>query len=280
MSNETFDKFTKSLSNFITNNQELSPPILVGYIVAVSDDRRYCNVHITAGAAEGELTELPCKGFPVIGDTVTVLFIGNSYENGIVDCPRALPIPEEDLISYYSSGCYNYLDNGDFTNKENGFTGDFSIFEGDSYTSTNEYSCQLTENGKKIIAKVDLTNCNSDYFKFQCYYKGMGTLNIYCYDTDTKEVIKTLPYSLSSTSKNWISEGGRFTWNFNKETYPRVENDGTIHEHVTIVITNVSDEEETSDEIVFTSMLLDGLLVYDENSNEQYYSSVNDVMEN
>lgn len=271
MSNEIYDKFTKSLSNFIQTNQELGPPILLGYITAVSGNRKFANVQITAGSASGELTEIPCKGFPVVGDTVTVLFIGNSYEQAVCDCPRSLPIPGEDLLDFYSNQCYNYLDNGDFQNKEKGFTGDFEIITDDSYTDT-EYACILQESGKNISFTVDISSCTSDYFKFQMYYKGLGRLEITCQDTDTNKLIQTMPINIGYTTKTWLATS-RWVWNYNKEVYPLVS-EGTQHKNIKITIKNTGKED---DDNKFIAMLLDGLLVYDENGDEQYHNSIKDV---
>lgn len=278
MSNEIYDKFTKSLSNFIQTNQELNPPIIIGYITSVSGNRKFADVQITAGSATGVLSSVPCKGFPVVGDTVTVLFIGNNYEQAICDCPRSLPIPEEDLREYYSGQCYNYLDNGNFANKSKRFTGDFEIYEGESFTEDNEYSCLLSECDKNLIFTVDISNCTSDYFKFQMNYKGLGQLNIVCKDTDTNKLIPTLPVNMSHTSKTWIGTN-RWLWNYNKEVYPR-KSEETIHKHIQFTITNTSKkvtDTSINNENRYVAMLLDCLLVYDENGDEKYYNSLKDV---
>lgn len=273
MSNEIYDKFTKSLSNFIQTNQELGPPIILGYITSVSSNRKFADVQITAGSASGVLSSVPCKGFPVVGDTVTVLFIGNNYEQAVCDCPRSLPIPDEDLLDYYGSQCYNYVYNGNFASKSKGFTGDFEIYEGESFSEDNDYACLLSESSKSIIFNVDISDCTSDYFKFQMDYMGLGQLTITCKDTDTNKLIPTLPLNISHTSKTWIGTS-RWVWQYNKEVYPRVS-DETTHKHIQFTITNTS--KEVTDENRYVALLLDCLLVYDENGDENYYNSQKDV---
>lgn len=113
-------------------------------------------------------------------------------------------------------------------------------------------------------------------------------MKIECYDDNTNAIIQTLPYNLRSNYKLWTNPFARNNWSFNKEVYPVVE-DTVRHEKIRIKITNnsnsdeifIEDEENPNQMIMRKSscaMMIDALLVFEENSDTNYYQNVNDVL--
>ena len=270
MVNENVTQLINSATKFTQAIQTNNPPPVMGYILHTTGHRRYADIQLVT-SSNGIMDGVQCLGVPVEGDSVLVVFPEGNYEQAIAICPRGLPVPDDILTEYYTNECFNYLDNGDFHNQGEGYDGEFNIITGEPGTTTSDYSCQL-EPGNTIIKNVDITKCNSDYFKFQCYYRGQGQLQIICKDTDTGQIIQTLPYSMRYNSKTWITHGSRWAYVYNRETYPRIED--YTHKHVSIEITNTTPEEA-----MFSTMLIDGLVVFDENTDKTYYPSINDKME-
>lgn len=274
MSKEYFDELTNQLTTFIQGTNTTAYP-LIGVITNATTDYQYCDVQTD----QGTLSNIPAHGLPIIGDTAIIHFINGKYEMPVADCARRLPAPESDVTTYTTSECYNYLDNGDFHNTQpTNMTGNYTITNTDSYTMS-ENSCLLENVGDYIEVTVDISKCTNDYFKFQAMYQGNGSLSIECIDADTLETIKNLPYTCSYDYKIWTSPS-RYGWRYNKEVYPRIE-DNTTHKNIIIRVTNNTEEETIQIEDTtrsFNAMLVSAMLVYDENSDKEYYSSTNDVI--
>ncbi|RAP44344.1 MAG: hypothetical protein BZ136_08950 [Methanosphaera sp. rholeuAM74] len=273
MVNENISQLISSAGDFAKTMQTTNPAPIMGYILRTTNHHRNADIQLTT-AGGGIMDAVQCLGIPVIGDSVIIVFPEGNYEQAIAICPRGLPVPEEAIKDYYTYNCFNYLNNGDFHKQAEGYTGEFTIIEGESCTNTSNYACQL-EAGQTIIKEVDLSQCNKEYFKFQAYYRGIGTIQIHVYDTNTNETIETLPYSMRYPTKTWTTKGNRWIYLYNKETYPRIEGNN-VHENITIEITN---NTSITEEDLPSSMLIDGLLVFEENSDQSYYHSVQDQME-
>lgn len=277
MTNEIVDQFTKSITQLVNNNTPHQATPSIGYITNTNANRRYAEIQLTTDG-EGKLSQIPCIGIPYIGDTVTIIYINGNYEQPIALCPRSLPLPQEALEDYYTQETYNYLDNGDFHNDDEGFYGEYTLEDEETPLDSNSQSVIL-ESGNQIIFTVDLTQCESKYYKFQCYYRGLGEITIHCKDTDTDETIATMPYSLRADTAIWTCNS-RWSWSWNKETYPIIDTDNTIHNNVTFTITNTAPPPDTDQEHPTPSaMMMSALLVYDENNDKNFYNSVNDKLE-
>lgn len=271
MVDENINQLINSATQFTRAIQTTNPPPIMGYIINTTGHHRYADIQLVT-SNNGIMDGVICMGIPVIGDSVLIVFPEGNYEQALAICPRGLPVPEDVLNDYYTKDCHNYLDNGDFHNQKEGFTGEFTIITDESFTTTSQYCCQL-ETGQTITKTVDISECNSQYFKFQCYYRGQGQLDITCKDADTGKIIQTLPYSMRYNKKTWLTQGSRWTYVYNRETYPRIEEE-TTHKKIIIEITNTTPETQ-----MFTTMLIDGLVVFDENTDQTYYPSINDQME-
>lgn len=279
MSKEVMNKLTRELGTFIENQQNHNYP-LIGVITYATSNYQYCDIRTDTGTFK----DVPAHGLPVVGDSAIIHFINGNSNMPVADCARRLPASTETVNGVYSSECFNYLDNGDFHLASiDSMTGNFELILGESYTLSSEYSCILREQDDYIEVTVDISNCSTDYFKFQCVYMGNGSLKVECFDTDTGSIIQNLPYTCSYDYKIWTNPYGRNAYSYNKEVYPRQEDDIT-HNHITIRITNNTTPQQTriGDTIqeVPHAMLLDALLVYDENGDKEYYNSVNDVITN
>lgn len=281
MSKETLNQFTNQLSTYIQSQQQIAYP-KIGTITYASSNYEYCTVK----TEQGTFTQIPAHGMPIVGDTAIIHFINGNYEQPVADCARKLPCPDDVITDYQLSDCYNYLDNGDFTldkSKATSMTGTYTLQDDASYTEMSTNCCKLEQENDYISITCDISECAKDYFKFQCYYRGQGSLKIECRDTDTGNIIQTLPYNMRYDYKVWQTQNSRWQWVYNKEVYPFKENN-TTHKNIMITITNNSSKVEhyAMGSVVKTTpvMLVDGLLVYDENSDKNYYSSANDVLNN
>ncbi|RAP46442.1 MAG: hypothetical protein BZ136_07490 [Methanosphaera sp. rholeuAM74] len=247
-------------------------------VITNTTSSKYCDVHVEG---KGLLCDVPCHGIPVIGDSVIIHFIEGKYDMPVADCPHKLSPGNDVLNSYYSEECFNYLVNGDFSNQAEGYTGNFELINGEGYTLTSDYSCLLAERGCYLETVVDLRDIQKDEFKFQCVYTGAGELKIECHDYNSGDIIQTLPYNMRYPYKIWTNPLGRNDWSYNKEVYPVVE-DGIRHEKVVVRITNNTNGENITigDEVRSSpqAMLVDALLVFDENGDNNYYQHVNDVL--
>ena len=276
MPNE-FDAFYRELRHTIQSEISVAYPI-IGVIVETTPNKEYCNVETDNGI----IANIPAHGIPVVGDSAIIHFINGNYEQPVCDCARRMPPPEEALTELYTSQCFNYLNNGDFHNDSKGYTlnekYEIPIFEGDSVTGNNK-SGILQENDHVTI-DCDISECDSDYFKFQCCFQGNSNLMVGVEDAETNELIPPLPLTLNKDVSLWTNNNGRFGWVFNKEAYIRDD-----IEKIRINLMNYRTEktkkinvgEEIMDEP--TSIIIDGLLVYDENGDTSYYNSVQDELD-
>ena len=285
MTNNPITTFTKQMTQLINESTTTTLPPLMG-IITTAHSQYYADIHIEG---IGTYTNVPCHGIPVVGDTAVIHFIEGKEELKYADCARRLAITEEELPYIFpeTNECYNYLQNGDFRNGATNYEGNFQIIQNDAYITenNNNNSCILeTSTGDTpnyIQQKVNIASCTSEYFKFQCYYKGVGTIQIQCIDTKTQALIPTQPTHNSHTTKTWKTDLGRFQWAYNKEVYSTIRDDGTRIEEILIKIVNNTEVELTiQDEEIITlphAMTLDGLLVYDEGGSKEYYPNIKDV---
>lgn len=277
MSKDTFSDLTNQLSTFINNNSNTTPPPMIGVITHVSSDLQYCDITTD----QGTINNVPAHGLPVNGDSAIIHFINGNYEQPVADCARRLPATDSTLEEYYGSDCKNYHENGDLSRDNYGYTGNYELTSEDYYTINGEQSILLKDNTNYISFNTEIPSTSAEYIKFQCYYKGEGQLRIQATNTDTSEVINTLPVNNSHPYKIWETQGSRWTWNYNKETYPSTNENNKI-QNMTITINNITTQETTIIDGVpynnHTAMLVDGLLIYDEDNDTEYYQNINDVI--
>lgn len=277
MTNELTNLLAQKITTLSNINQNNNAPPDIGYITNTRGHRRYADIKLSNNT-QGTLTNILCWGIPEIGDTAIIIYLQGHYEQAIALCPRQQPATTEALEDYHTLYSLNYLHNGDTHNTDDPtLTGEYTIITTETATQTSTNSI-LLQRGQSITKTVDISECQSDNWKFQCYYRGTGTLGIHVEDTDTQKTIQTLPWSMRYNTTTWKTHGNRFAWVWNKETYPRKEQDGTTHKHIAITITNNTTDEDT-DEFTQAVMLVDGLLVYDENNDKKYYYSKQDHLD-
>ena len=278
MSNDEFENFYRELNHTIERHQKVTYP-LIGVINKVSANGDYADVKTESGV----ISNIPAHGFPVIGDTAIIHFINGNVEQPVCDCARRLSPTQEEVITNLSSQCLNYLSNGDFNQRGEGFSGTFTILEEKGYVQTGDYCCSL-EDGEYIEFTCDISQCKTKYFKFQAQHRGQGAIRIECFDAETGETVTPQPERLSKEYNLWISENGRFGWVFNKETYLK-ESLTKVRFKITNVSTQVFEKIPTmrmGEEFVQIPLAvsLDGLLVYDENGDPTYYWNEDDLTTN
>ena len=286
---DEFKQFERSIRSITSQDYNTAYP-LVGKIIGYSSSMEFCDVEVRINEESKVYANVPAHGFPVVGSTGIIHFHNGNLEQPVCDCAYRLNPPNTTLSEYYTNECYNWLNNGNFQRGSYGFNvakglDKIEIYEGSNITGSMK-SCILREQGDMLEVDVDISECEGDYFKFQCNYRGEGTLKIECMDNDTKMIIPTMPYTIGCDYRIWSSPKGRFNWVFNKEAYPRVTLDDIIHENIKIRITNLSDNISTmtvpdgqgghKEVPAFHAMMLDGLLVYEENGDRKYYPSVED----
>ncbi len=280
MSDE-FDLFKKNIQaiteqNFNTNNS------LIGNIVDYNPNMEYCDVEVELNGGKFTFTNVPAHGFPVKGSSAIIHFHNGNLEQPVCDCAYRLNPPNHTLKEYYTNDCFNWCNNGDFQQDKKGFQGTYTLIP-ESYLPGGTQSAMLAKEGDYLEFKAYIGKCTTEYFKFQCYYKGQNKLIIECFDEDTGEIIQNLPYTMSFPYKIWDSPYGRYNWAYNKEVYPYLTRDGITHNNIRIRITNFDDTNETmtyNGETISTpsAMLLDGLLVYSECDDQNYYNSEQDMI--
>ena len=299
MTNE-FDIFKNNIKDITRQEFNTNFP-LCGKIIGNTPNYEYCDVEVETHSGKYTFTNVPAHGFPVPGTSGIIHFHNGNIEQPVCDCAYRLNPSTEVLKEYYTSECFNWHNNGDFSYDKDGYNDD-STFEliKESYTLGGDQCAILRKYGDTLSFDCDMSQCTTEYFKFQCYYKGAGQLKIECHDKDTGEIIKNLPYTLSFDYKIWTSPFGRYGWAYNKEVYPYLSQDhSTTHENITITITNDSTEteeltfnNETFDENGYItgeeqeprtvkapiSMLVDGLLVYSESAAMDFYPSSTDCI--
>lgn len=285
---DEYKQLVQNIRNITSQDFNTAYP-LIGKIINYSSSMEFCDVEVNINGVKRLYPNVPAHGFPVIGSSAIIHFHNGNLEQPVCDCAYRLNPPNETLLEYYTSNCNNYLNNGNFRRGNTGFNTQeglkpIEIYETFNITKSNK-CCLLAEQGDMLEVDVDISKCTTDYFKFQCNYMGDGTLKIECLDNDTQELILTMPYTIGYFYKIWHNPKGRFGWSYNKEVYPRVDLNGHIHKNIKIRITNHSEDIETMslttsgklEEVKAPhSMLLDGLLVYEENADKKYYPSETD----
>ena len=273
---DEFDSFYRELRHTIQSEINVSYP-LIGVIVETTQNKEYCSVETDNGI----IANIPAHGLPVVGDSAIIHFINGNYEQPVCDCARRLPADDTTLEELYTSQCFNYLNNGDFEKDSEGYilNQDYPIpiYEGDSVTGNNK-SGILKEN-EHVYIECDISQCTTDYFKFQCSFQGNSDLMVGVEDAETNEIIPPLPLTLEKEVSLWTNPNGRFGWAFNKEAYTRNDT-----EKIRVNLMNTKTQKTRQIQIGGvptdepTTLLIDGLLVYDENGDTSYYNSVKDVM--
>lgn len=282
---DEYKQFKNNIRSIASQEVNTAYP-LVGKIVNYSSSMEFCDVEVTVAGQKRTYPNVPAHGFPVIGSSGIIHFHNGNLEQPVCDCAYRMSPPNETLNEYYTFQCNNWLDNGNFFNGTEGYNTsegleEPTLYEGENITKSGT-SCQLAKQGDILEIDVDISECTSTYFKFQCNYMGAGTLKIECMDNDTGKIIPNMPYTIGGDYKIWHNPHGRFGWSYNKEVYPRVSEDGEVHKNIKIRITNYSDDLEDIESATGNtykaphSMLIDGLLVYEENPDKKYYPSVND----
>ena len=260
--------------------QEFNPlNSLIGTIVNYTSDMKYCDVEVRMKGGVHTFTNIPAHGYPVEGSSGVIHFHDGNINMPFCDCEYRMNPPDDILIESLTAHCYNWLDNGDFSFGAEGFTsekGKDKIELFDDYFTNNGQGCVLPNIGSFIEFEVDLSECQTKYFKFQCFYRGLNYIKVECYNTKTGEVIQNLPKTMAHDYKIWASEYGRFGWSYNKEVYQYVTDELTLNKNIKIRLTNIKNEEISDNK--FNSMMVDGLLVYSENGDNKYHNSRNDVI--
>lgn len=275
---DQFNKFYKGLQRTIQRELKVAYP-QIGVIVDVSPNREFCSVE----TENGVINNIPAHGMPVIGDSAVIHFVNGNYEQPLCDCARRMPTPTSELEEMYTSQCLNYHNNGDFSKGTEGYVlNDDStpeLFEDTDNPSESGQVCLLNLNDE-LSFEVDISSCETEYFKFQCCYQGNSYLAVGCQNAETNETIKPLPLSLEKEYSIWESPYGRFGWAFNKEAYTKGDT-----EKIKISLKNINKEKIPQMYVagnyvdVPTTLSIDALLVYDENGDTQYYNSVKDLLE-
>ena len=148
MVNENISQLISSAGDFARTIQTQNPTPIMGYILRTTNHHRNADIQLTTKGG-GIMDAVQCIGIPVVGDSVIIVFPEGNYEQAIAICPRSLPVPPEVIQNYYTHNCFNYLNNGDFHKQAEGYTGEFTIIEGESCTNTSQYACIL-EAGQTI----------------------------------------------------------------------------------------------------------------------------------
>lgn len=298
---DEFELLKNNIKSITSQEFNTSFP-LCGKIVGNTENYEYCDVEVEMKGGRYTFRNVPAHGFPVPGTSGIIHFHNGNLEQPVCDCAYRLNPSDKVLKEYYTTDCYNWANNGDFTFGKQDYTEDskFDLVP-ESNTMGGTQCCRLTQEGDSISFKVNMKKCTTEYFKFQCYYMGNNALKIECYDTDTQEKIQTLPYTLSSDYKIWTSPFGRNGWAYNKEVYPYLTQDHSkTHENIMITITNysledtpimeyndetfgddgnsISEKEKSKTVKAPTSMLIDGILVYSECEDMNYYRSETDAL--
>lgn len=276
---DVFRRFTDELAEFVVGAGVVNPAPLVGFVVSVSSDLRFCSVRFDGGV----LVDVPCHGLPVVGDSVIVHFVGGNYEQPVADCARRLPAGDSVLEEFYSRECFNFLSNGDFSSGLDGFSvSGCSLVGGESYTESGVSLC-LDSVGSSVSFRVSLPDDVSDFFKFQCVYRGEGRLRVECRCVDSGELLCNVPLNMASSYKVWTSEAcSRWSWVYNKVVFDSHDVSGDVLGELEFTLSNVTVvEREYVDSVCYETrpaMLLDALLVYNEDNDRSYYKSLEDVL--
>lgn len=274
---DEFNSFYRELKRTIQHEINVCYPI-IGVIVETTPNKEYCSVETD----EGIISNIPAHGLPVVGDSAVIHFVNGNYQQPVCDCARRLPPDEQTLTEMYKSRCFNYLNNGDFHNNSKGYKLDnndpITIYEGTDFTGIQKAG--ILKLGEEVTIQCDISQCDTDYFKFQCVFQGNSMLAVGVKDADTDEIIPPLPLTLEKQISIWENPNGRFGWSFNKEAYTKNDT-----ETINISLANIHPEKlkqiqvDGTYEQEPTTLLIDALLVYDENGDTDYYNSVQDLID-
>lgn len=291
MTNE-YDIFQKNIRSIVSQDFNTAHS-LIGTIVNYTSDMKYCDVEVRMKGGVHTFANVPAHGYPVKGSSGVIHFHDGHLQQPFCDCEYRMNPPDKILKECVTSNCFNWVNNGDFTFGTEGFTGENGtegiVLHEDCFTDSGK-GCVLEKEGSYIEFNVDLSECKTRYFKFQCYYRGLNYLKIECFDTsDNNRVIQNLPETMSHDYKLWSSPYGRFKWAYNKETYPFINEDLTLNNKIKIRITNTKNPNNNSELTIteedgsistrqFNTMQVDGLLVFSENGDTSYYKSQEDML--
>lgn len=259
---------------------------LIGTIIDYTPDMKYCDIKVRMKGGEHVFPRVPAHGFPVKGSSAIIHFHDGHLEQPFCDCEYRMNPPDETLREMYTTKCFNWVNNGDFYFGSEGFrseNGNEVALYDEGYTSKGK-GCTINGNGSFIEFNVDLSECETKYFKFQCFYRGLDYLKVECYNTDTNKVIQNVPIALAEDYKIWSSPLGRFNWAYNKEVYPYGNPDNTLNDHILIRLTTLYNEKNYPNRPnagagqVPHGVMVDGLLVYSENGDTHYYNSKQDML--
>lgn len=287
---EEYELFQRNIRNIVSQDFNRAHS-LIGTIVNYTSDMKYCDVEVRMKGGVQTFTNVPAHGYPVKGSSGVIHFHDGYLEQPFCDCEYRMNPPDDIIREKVTSRCFNYLDNGDFSFGTDGYTGENGkegiVLHDDCFT-TNGKGCLLQEEGAYIEFEVNLSECKSRYFKFQCYYRGLNYLKVECSNTEYGNIIQNLPETMAYDYKLWSSPFGRYKWAFNKETYPFIREDLTLNQKIKIRLTNVNNpdnegliipqEDGSEIERKFSTMEVDGLLVFSENGDTKYYNSENDML--
>ena len=123
ISKEYASRFTKQLQSFIENNTPSKPSPWIGTIINHSSNLQYCDVQ----TKKGVLQQIPTFGIPAVGTTAIILFIDDSYSQPVAICNPVNVLDDEKMREWVGQFANNYHSNGDFTQEDEGYDGDFLI---------------------------------------------------------------------------------------------------------------------------------------------------------
>jgi hypothetical protein len=140
MSKEYATRFAKQLQSFVENTSPSTPSIWIGTIVNHSENLQYCDVR----TKRGELRQIPTFGIPAIGTTAIILFVEDSYSQPVAVCNPINVLDDEKMKNWVGQFGKNYHNNGDFTKKREGYSGNFMI---DDSVTTGEVEVSIEYDG-------------------------------------------------------------------------------------------------------------------------------------
>ena len=283
---DEFDRFKKTIQS-ITTGQFNTANSLVGKIVDYTPNMQYCNVEVDINGGRHTFVNIPAHGYPVKGSSCIIHFHNGNIEQPVCDCAYRMNPPDSVIREEIVDSCFNYHNNGDFLYGLEGYTvgpdKDSVTLYNETFTDMGQ-SCVLQHFGSYLEFTVDISQCTSKYFKFQCVYRGLGQLRVECHNAETGDVIQNVPEDIGQDYKIWTTSLGRFRWAYNKEVYKRVNYDEDIvNTSVKFKVSNYSEkdtEHYVDGELIKTptAMSVDGLLVFDENGGTNYFNSEKDML--
>ncbi|PAV08109.1 hypothetical protein [Methanosphaera cuniculi] len=254
MTNEISERFVKAITNYVDSAPTQTTTPKIGTITEVSDYMNYCTITWD----EGTLTRVPCHGLPKVGTTAIITFINGNYQQPCAICDPKNILDEELVDEYRMVKCFNYHNNGDFTFNKTGYTGNFTITDKESYTDVKG-RCAKLEPNQTLTFQCDLRNIidEMDVWDLRAFYKGFSKLQIRVKDLEYNEYLHNRPTPGYDTmywqcmSSKWYQNKEIFVGNANAE----------------ITFKNVGDK----------TMWIDGIVVYENSSDTEYYHSRGDI---